>query len=288
MTAADPRRFLYRERSTPTRPSAWRPGISRSCDDGELYLQYRRQRGVRLRRRPAEDRRLSIPRRASACAASPARPPPSPTPTRSARRRSTAPRRPCKLLDPAKGRPAPPAAPHQPGDVRRRRSAVAPIPFAEKVALCQKIDAAARARDPAGRAGQRRPRRQLERDRDRSRRRLRRHRRPAAGPAQRADRRPGRRPARDRLPRARRALSLRPAVRAGRVEPGDRHRAGPGAGESRIRSPLRPARCRSCSAPAGRACCSTKRSATGSKATSTARAPRLFPAASASASPRPG
>ena len=69
---------------------------------------------------------------------------------------------------------------------------------------------------------------------------------------------------------------------------GDRHGARPGAGESGNRSPRRRARCRWCAAPAGPACCSTKRSATGSKAISTARAPRLSRAGSASASPRPG
>ena len=51
------------------------------------------------------------------------------------------------VLDPATAAPAPPPRAHQPGAVRRRRSARL-IPFADKVALCQQIDAAARARDP--------------------------------------------------------------------------------------------------------------------------------------------
>ena len=52
-----------------------------------------------------------------------------------------------KLLDPAKGEPAPPPA-------RTNQAMYSPdnpltqVPFADKVALCQKIDAAARARDP--------------------------------------------------------------------------------------------------------------------------------------------
>lgn len=52
-----------------------------------------------------------------------------------------------KLLDPAKGQPAPPPA-------RTNQSMYGPanplieVPFADKVALCQQIDAAARARDP--------------------------------------------------------------------------------------------------------------------------------------------
>jgi TldD protein len=52
-----------------------------------------------------------------------------------------------KLIDPATGRPAPPPA-------RTNQSMYAPdsplteVPFADKVALCQQIDAAARARDP--------------------------------------------------------------------------------------------------------------------------------------------
>ncbi|HZB70257.1 MAG TPA: metalloprotease TldD, partial [Sphingomicrobium sp.] len=52
-----------------------------------------------------------------------------------------------KLLDPAKGRPAPP-----PGRTNQAMytadDPLSAVPFAEKVALCQKIDAAARARDP--------------------------------------------------------------------------------------------------------------------------------------------
>ena len=74
----------------------------------------------------------------------------------------------------------------------------------------------------------------VERGRDRPRRRLRRPRRPPAGAAQRVDRRQAERPARDRLSRPRRPLSLRPPVRAGDLEPGDRHRARPGAGQPRI------------------------------------------------------
>ena len=52
----------------------------------------------------------------------------------------------------------------------------------------------------------------------------------------------------------------------------------PGAGQSRSRCRRRPARWTWCSAPAGPASCCTRRSATASKATSTARRPRPSPA----------
>ena len=58
-----------------------------------------------------------------------------------------------------------------------------------------------------------------------------------------------------------------------------RRRGGaPGAAQSRIRFRRRPARWTSCSAPAGPASCCTRRSATASKATSTARGRRPLPA----------
>ena len=119
-----PARFLYRALD-PDEAQRLAARHLAAHDDGELYLQYRADRSVRLRRRAAEDRRLSHAIRASACAACRARRPPSPMPTKSAPRRSTAPRRRCKLLDPAKGTAAAAAAAHQPRDVRRRRSAVA-------------------------------------------------------------------------------------------------------------------------------------------------------------------
>ena len=74
---------------------------------------------------------------------------------------------------------------------------------------------------------------QLVGGRDRPRRRLRRDRHPPAGPPQRVDRRQAGRPARNRQLRPRRPLSLRSAVRAGDLEPGDRRGAGPGAGQPR-------------------------------------------------------
>jgi TldD protein len=52
-----------------------------------------------------------------------------------------------KLLDPAKGQPAPPPLRTNQA-MYTADDPLAVIPFAEKVALCQKIDAAARARDP--------------------------------------------------------------------------------------------------------------------------------------------
>ena len=67
------------------------------------------------------------------------------------------------------------------------------------------------------------------------------------------------------------------------IDPADlearrRRGAAPGAGQSRLRSPRRPARWTWCSAPAGRASCCTRPSATASRATSTARRPRPSPA----------
>jgi TldD protein len=51
-----------------------------------------------------------------------------------------------QLLDPAKGRAAPP--PRTNAKLYTGEDPLSAIPFAEKVALCQRIDAAARARDP--------------------------------------------------------------------------------------------------------------------------------------------
>ena len=191
-----------------------------------------------------------------------------------------------KLLDPAKGRAAAAAGAHQPGDVRQRRPDRPGAVRRQGRAVPADRRRGARPR-PARRPGQRDSGGELERDRHRPRRRLRRLRRAPAGPARRQHRGRAERPPRDRQPWARRALSLRPPVRPKRVGATRSTRRWRRRWSISNRSPRRRAKCRSCSARAGPACCSTKRSATASKAISTARAPRPSRAASASASRRP-
>jgi TldD protein len=145
MTGPDPRRFLYR--------SADPDGVRRLAakhlsghDDGELFLQYSASEafgfddgrlktadyettsGFGLRGVTGETTAFAHANEISEAAID--------------RAAST-----LKLLDPAKGLPAPPP--------RRTNQAMygaddplSLIPFADKVALCQQIDAAARARDP--------------------------------------------------------------------------------------------------------------------------------------------
>ena len=97
------------------------------------------------------------------------------------------------------------------------------------------------------------------------------------------------RPARDRQPSAPAGASTTRRILAEAVLEGRRGRgAAPGAGQPRQRARAGRARWRWCSARAGPASCCTRRSATGWKATSTARRPPPSPGCSASASPRPG
>ena len=282
MSGPDPRRFLYRTLD----PDGARQLAAKhlaSCDDGELYLQYSASEafgfddgrlktadyntasGFGLRGVSGETTAFAHANEISAAAID--------------RAAAT-----LKLLDPAKGVPAPPPA--------RTNQAMyisddplSAIPFADKVALCQQIDAAARARDP--RVAQ-----------------------VAVSLAAswsvidivRAD--------------GFVAHDVRPLVRLNVqlvVKDGDRRETGyHGLGGRYLyddlfkpetwnraidialaqaltnlkRSPPPPAKCRLCWALAGPGCCFTRRSATGSKATSTARARRLSPAGSANESPR--
>ena len=142
---ADPRRFLYRDLD-PAAAARLTGDALRSCDDGELYLQYiaseafgfddgrlktadfNTQAGFGLRGVSGETSAFAHSNEISEAA------------IRRAAETMT-------LLDPTRGSPA--AAP------RRTNAALytgedplSAIPFARKVALCQQIDAAARARDP--------------------------------------------------------------------------------------------------------------------------------------------
>jgi TldD protein len=145
MTAPDPRRFLYRSLD----PDGAKRLASRhlqACDDGELYLQYSANEafgfddgrlktadyhsssGFGLRGVSGETTAFSHANEISAAAIE--------------RAAAT-----LKLLDPRTSLPAPPP--------QRTNQAMygaddplSLVPFADKVALCQKIDAAARARDP--------------------------------------------------------------------------------------------------------------------------------------------
>ncbi len=147
MIAADPRSFLYRDGSLdPDEAKLLTARHLAGCDDGELYLQYRASEafgfddgrlktadyhtasGFGLRGVSGETTAFAHANEISAAAIE--------------RAAAT-----LKLLDPAKGVPAPPP--------RRTNQAMygaedplSAVPFAAKVALCQQIDAAARARDP--------------------------------------------------------------------------------------------------------------------------------------------
>ncbi len=143
----DPRRFLYRDGALdPDEAKRLAARHLAHCDDGELYLQYSASEafgfddgrlktadyntasGFGLRGVAGETTAFAHANEISAAAID--------------RAAAT-----LKLLDPAKGRPAPP--PQRTNQAMYTADdPLSAIPFAEKVALCQKIDAAARARDP--------------------------------------------------------------------------------------------------------------------------------------------
>ncbi|MGE5601348.1 MAG: PmbA/TldA family metallopeptidase, partial [Pseudomonadota bacterium] len=143
----DPRRFLYRDEALD--PDEAKNLVAKHlahCDDGELYLQYSASEafgfddgllktadyhtasGFGLRGVSGETTAFAHANEISAAAID--------------RAAAT-----LKLLDPAKGQPAPPPLRTNQA-MYTADDPLAVIPFAEKVALCQKIDAAARARDP--------------------------------------------------------------------------------------------------------------------------------------------
>ncbi|MEO6199124.1 MAG: DNA gyrase modulator, partial [Sphingomicrobium sp.] len=142
---ADPRRFLYRNLD-PDNARALAVKHLAACDDGELYLQYAASEafgfddgrlktadyhvtsGFGLRGVAGETTAFAHANDISEAAIE--------------RASAT-----LRLIDPATGTPAPPP--------QRTNQAMYDgddplvlVPFAEKVALCEKIDAAARARDP--------------------------------------------------------------------------------------------------------------------------------------------
>lgn len=143
----DPRRFLYRDTQLdPDTAQKLASDLLRACDDGELYLQYRASEafgfddgrlktadystdaGFGLRGVSGEMTGFAHANEISAAA------------IRRAGETLT-------LLDPAKAAMA--AAPRQNNrHLYTDGDPMGLIPFADKVALCQQIDAAARARDP--------------------------------------------------------------------------------------------------------------------------------------------
>ena len=143
----DPRRFLYREGALdPDEAKRLAARHLAHCADGELYLQYSASEafgfddgrlktadyntasGFGLRGVAGETTAFAHANEISAAAID--------------RAAAT-----LKLLDPAKGQPAPPP-PRTNQAMYTADDPLSAIPFARKVALCQKIDAAARARDP--------------------------------------------------------------------------------------------------------------------------------------------
>jgi TldD protein len=145
MTASDPRRFLYRDLD----PDAARKLAARhlsSHDDGELYLQYSTSEAFGF-----DDGRLKTADYHSGSGFG-LRGVTGETPafahaneiSEAAIERAAAT---LKLLDPAKGAAAPPP-PRTNQAMYGAADPLGQVPFADKVALCQRIDAAARARDP--------------------------------------------------------------------------------------------------------------------------------------------
>src|SRR6478736_5949406 len=145
MTAPDPRRFLYRTLDPDTARSLAARHLD-AHDDGELYLQYSASEafgfddgrlktadyhtssGFGLRGVSGETTAFAHANEISAVAIE--------------RAAST-----LKLLDPARAAPAP--SPQRTNQAMYGADdPLSLIPFADKVALCQRIDAAARARDP--------------------------------------------------------------------------------------------------------------------------------------------
>jgi TldD protein len=145
MTGADPRRFLYRSLDPDSARQLAAKHLTR-CDDGELYLQYSASEafgfddgrlktadyhtssGFGLRGVTGETTAFAHANEISEAAIE--------------RAAST-----LKLLDPATGvSAAPPMRTNQ--AMYGADDPLSLIPFADKVALCEQIDAAARARDP--------------------------------------------------------------------------------------------------------------------------------------------
>ena len=145
MTLSEPRSLLYRQLTPEAAQAVTREALAR-CDDGELYMQfiaaetftfddgrlktadYSRDAGFGLRGLSGEMTGFAHANEISAEAI---------------RRAGET----LRLLDPAKGQPAPPP----PGSNRHLYTDASPldlVPFAEKVKLLETIDAAARARDP--------------------------------------------------------------------------------------------------------------------------------------------
>ena len=146
MTYTDPRRFIYRDALSPEAALALTADALKGCDDGELYLQYRAseafgfddgrlktadfntQAGFGLRGVAGETTAFAHANELSEAAI---------------RRAAET----MAVLDPASGaRPAPPRRTN--ATLYTDSDPLSLVPFAKKVALCQRIDAAARARDP--------------------------------------------------------------------------------------------------------------------------------------------
>jgi TldD protein len=146
MTLHDPRRFIYRDTLDPADAERLVARHLAGCDDGELYLQYRTaemfgfddgrlktadfntETGFGLRGVSGEMTGFAHANEISAAAID--------------RAAQT-----LQLLDPAKGSMAAPP-PRTNRAMYGSDDPLSLIPFADKVALCQRIDAAARARDP--------------------------------------------------------------------------------------------------------------------------------------------
>ncbi|MEO6360315.1 MAG: metalloprotease TldD [Sphingomicrobium sp.] len=146
MSIADPRSFIYRDQLDPDDAKRLVARHLSGCEDGELYLQYsiseafgfddgrlktadfNTSSGFGLRGVSGETTAFAHANEISAAAIE--------------RAAAT-----MTLLDPAKG-PAAGPPPRTNQSMYGSEDPLSAIPFADKVALCQQIDAAARARDP--------------------------------------------------------------------------------------------------------------------------------------------
>jgi TldD protein len=145
--SADPRRFLYRSDAlSPDAALRLTADALRSCDDGELYLQYTASESFGF-----DDGRLTTADFKTSAGFGLRGVSGETTAFAHANELSeTAIRRAAEtmaVLDPARGaRPAPPQRTN--ASLYTDADPLSLVPFAKKVALCQQVDAAARARDP--------------------------------------------------------------------------------------------------------------------------------------------
>jgi TldD protein len=147
MTYTDPRRFLYRSDAlTPEGALGLTADALKGCDDGELYLQYTASESFGFddgRLKTADFNTTAGFGLRGVCGETTAFAHANELSEAAIRRAAET----MAVLDPALGqRPAPPRRTN--ATLYTDSDPLSLVPFAKKVALCQQVDAAARARDP--------------------------------------------------------------------------------------------------------------------------------------------